>query len=59
MGEKSRQRRGLFCRYCEVKGAGLANEFIDRKGKLAEAAELEGAIPRNYRGLYPERGQDA
>tara|TARA_B100000459_G_C8511657_1_gene172062 strand:+ start:248 stop:529 length:282 start_codon:yes stop_codon:yes gene_type:complete len=44
MGEESRQSRGLVCRYCGIKGAGLANEFIDLPGKVKEGALLQGAI---------------
>ena len=44
MGEESRRCRGLVCGYCGIKGAGLANEFIDLPGKMKEGALLQGAI---------------
>ncbi len=49
MGEESRQSRGLVCRYCGAKGAGLANEFIDLPGKAEEGTLLQGAIAEKPR----------
>ena len=54
VGEESRQSKGLVCGYCGVKGAGLANEFIDLPGKAKEGALLQGAIAENP-GFRPLR----
>ena len=56
VGEESRQSRGLVCSYCGVKGAGLANEFIDLPGKAKGGALLQGAIAEKPRFSPPLKG---
>ena len=56
VGEESRQSKGLVCGYCGVKGAGLANEFIDLPGKAKGGALLQGAIAEKPRFSPPPKG---
>ena len=56
VGEESRQSKGLVCGHCGVKGAGLANEFIDLPGKAKGGALLQGAIAEKPRFSPPPKG---
>tara|TARA_B100000902_G_scaffold364777_1_gene385040 strand:+ start:65 stop:238 length:174 start_codon:yes stop_codon:yes gene_type:complete len=53
MGEESRQSRGLVCSYCGVKGAGLANEFIDlpEKGRKGRCCKVRSQKNPDFRHL--------